>query len=85
MICGKLWGENASMLINDITILRSCRVYPSLPVYPLHWDQHIQYCANMISSGLYALNSAKHILNSCHLRMLYHTMINPYLLYGNIL
>ena len=51
----------------------------------LCWDQHIQYCAKKISSGLYALNSAKHILNSCHLRMLYHTMVNPYLLYGNIL
>ena len=50
----------------------------------LCWDQHIQYCATTISSGLYSLNSAKHILNSCHLRMLYHTMINPYLLYGNI-
>ena len=27
-----------SMLINDVTILRSCRVYLSLPVYPLHKD-----------------------------------------------
>ena len=26
----------------------------------LCWDQHIQYCANKISSGLYALISAKH-------------------------
>ena len=51
----------------------------------LCWDQHIQYCAKKISSGLYALNSAKNILNSCHLRMLCHTMVNPYLLYGNIL
>ena len=31
------------------------------------------------------MNLAKYILNSCHLRMLYHTMVNPYLLYGNIL
>ena len=36
-------------------------------------------------TSAYSLNSAKHILNSCHLRMLYHTMVNPYLLYGNIL
>ena len=26
----------ASMLINDITVLRSYRLCPSLPVYPLH-------------------------------------------------
>ena len=30
----------------------------------LCWDQRIQYCANKISSGQYALNSVKHILNS---------------------
>ena len=56
-----------------------------LPDQHLCWDHHIQYCAKKISSGLYALNSTKHILNSCNLRMMCHTMINPDLLYGIIL
>ena len=35
-----------------------------------------------ISSGLYAINSAKHTLSNENLKILYYSLIHPYLLYG---
>lgn len=49
----------------------------------LCWNVHADYCAKKVSSGLYALNSAKHHLTRDHLRILYFSLIHPYLLYGN--
>ena len=51
----------------------------------LKWHDHIKYCKNKLSSGLYAINSAKHLLSREHLIKLYYTLIDPYLNYGLIL
>ena len=48
----------------------------------LQWNHHISHCANKISSGLYAINSAKHTLSNENLKILYYSLIHPYLLYG---
>jgi hypothetical protein len=51
----------------------------------LNWKDHIKYCKNKLSSGLYAINSSKHILSREHLRSLYYTLIHPHLTYGLLL
>ena len=45
----------------------------------LSWNAHIDYCKNKLSSGLYAINSAKHILSPKHLKSLYYTLIHPHI------
>ena len=49
----------------------------------LSWNAHIDYCKNKLSSGLFAMNSAKHILSPKHLKSLY--LLHPHLTYGLIL
>ena len=51
----------------------------------LSWNAHIDYCKNKLSSGLYAINSAKHILSPKHLKSLYYTLKHPHLTYGLLL
>ncbi len=51
----------------------------------LKWNVHIDYCKKKISSGVYAMNAAKHILSSNHLRILYNSLVQPYLNYGTLL
>ena len=51
----------------------------------LSWNAHIDYCKNKLSSGFYAINSAKHILSPKHLKSLYYTLIHPHLTYGLLL
>ena len=51
----------------------------------LKWDKHIEYCRKKIAGGIYALNSSKRTLSTEHLKMLYNSIIQPYLTYGNIL
>jgi hypothetical protein len=46
---------------------------------------HIAHCKNKISSGLYALNTLKHLLPSRQLKTLYYSLIHPYLNYGILL
>ena len=49
----------------------------------LTWVKHINQCRNKISSGLYALRTVKNILNSNQLKLLYYTLIHPYINYSN--
>ena len=51
----------------------------------LSWHKHIEHCRKKIACGMYALNMAKNYLAQNNLRQLYFTLINPHLLYGNIL
>jgi len=51
----------------------------------LTWKQHISICKKRASSGLYALNAAKHILSVNNMKTLYHSLIHPHLMYGLIL
>lgn len=51
----------------------------------LKWDKHIEHCRKKISSGIYAMNVSKHILSSDNLKILYNSLVLPYLNYGTIL
>ena len=51
----------------------------------LNWRDHTHFVKNKLSSGLYLLNSAKHLLTSKHLKSLYYTLLHPYLTYGIVL
>ena len=51
----------------------------------LSWQDHTHFVKNKLSSGLYLLNSAKHLLTSEHLKSLYNTLLHPYLTYGIVL
>ena len=48
----------------------------------LQWNCHISHCTQKISSGLYAIHSAKHIMSKENINILYHSLIHTYLLYG---
>ena len=54
-------------------------------IYLGTWKSHIHYVKNKVSSGLYALNSSKHTLEKCHLKIIYHSLIGSYLNYGTLL
>ena len=49
----------------------------------LSWKQHIDHCKKKMSSGIYAMNMAKHILSINHLRTLYYTHTYGIRLWGN--
>ncbi len=51
----------------------------------MSWQDHINHCKCKVSSGLYALNSSKHILSSNHMQIMYYSLINSYLEYGILL
>ncbi len=41
----------------------------------LTWNKHIDHCKNKISSGIYAINMAKDILWTNHLKILYYSIM----------
>ena len=51
----------------------------------LKWSTHINHCNSKLSSSLYALRAAKHLLTINHMKTLYYSMIHPYLDYGALL
>lgn len=51
----------------------------------LTWREHIDYCRKKVRSGIYALNMCTQILSMTNMRMLYFSLVHPYLLYGNLL
>ena len=51
----------------------------------LSWADHIEYCRRKVSCGLFALNAVKKCLLTDNLKMLYHSLIHPYLTYGIML
>lgn len=48
----------------------------------LDWNKHIQHCKSKISSGIYAINVTKNVLSPSHAKMLYYSLIFPYLTHG---
>jgi len=48
----------------------------------LKWDKHIETISKKISKSFYAINRAKQSLNKKHLKILYYSLVYPYLLYG---
>ena len=79
--------DNLTLQINDEEINKVTKVkFLGLIIDEnLTWQEHIQYCKNKISSGLYAINSTKHVLGKKHLKTLYFSIINSYLNYGLLL
>ena len=51
----------------------------------LTWKQHISYITRKISKTSGILCKARHYVSSKTSRMLYYTLIYPYILYGNII
>ena len=51
----------------------------------LDWSAHIDHVAKKISSGSYAIRSAKHILSTQNLRSLYFCLVHSHLAYGNMI
>ena len=51
----------------------------------LKWHAHIQLIQNKISKTVGILNKIKHVLSTSHLRLLYQSLIEPYLNYGCII
>lgn len=51
----------------------------------LKWTKHLKHIKSKLSSSLFAIRSAKHILNSKQLKTIYSAMFHPYLEYGAIL
>ena len=51
----------------------------------LDWAAHISHLARKISSGLYAIKSAKNFLSIQNLKMIYQSLVHSHLLYGAIL
>ena len=50
----------------------------------LEWSAHIDHVAKKISSGCYAIRSAKHLLSAENLRALYFSLVHSHLSYGNM-
>ena len=78
---------NHTLKIGDETIkqVNTAKFFGIIIDDKLSWNAHIYYCKNKLSSGLYAINSAKHILSPKHLKSLYYTLIHPHLTYGLLL
>ena len=79
--------KNGNILIGD-EIIQSVECFKFLGILideKLSWHKHIEHCRKQIACGVYALNMAKNYLAQSNLRQLYYTLINPHLLYGNIL
>ena len=46
------------------------------------WENHIGYCKSKIASGIYAINTSRHILSERNLKTLYYSLVHAHLLYG---
>ena len=51
----------------------------------LSWREHVHSCKNKIASGIYAINSTKHILTRPHRIKLYNSLVKSHLNYGILL
>ena len=84
----RILKQNTNNLQIDNTILTRANTVKFLGILideDLTWNAHIEHCRTKICSGIYALNSSKHCLSSSNLKMLYYSLIHPYLTYGILL
>ena len=51
----------------------------------LTWEYHVDHCRKKMLQGTFAINSSKHILNEKHLKILYYSLVYPYIHYGIML
>ena len=45
----------------------------------LTWQHQIDHCKKKASGGVYAINMCKHILSEKTLKMLYYSLVHPYI------
>ena len=76
---------NLSLANETINKVNSTKFLGMMIDDKLNWEVHLNYTKNKMSSGLYALNKSKHVLDQNHLRILYFSLIHPYLNYGSVL
>ena len=48
-------------------------------------EYHVDHCRKKMLQGTFAINSSKHILNEKHLKILYYSLVYPYIHYGIML
>jgi hypothetical protein len=72
--------ENLSLKINNeiINQVHKVKFLGMIIDENLTWQEHINYYSNKMSSGLYALNSSKHLLTKEHLKTSI-LQLNPFL------
>src|SRR6218665_525796 len=68
----------------DIELVSSTKFLGMYIDEHLTWDVHINIIANKIAKNLGVLRRIAYLLPSKILVNLYYTLINPYLIYGNI-
>ncbi len=80
--------SNTRKLYVDGEILERVQSTKFLGVFiddKLEWNHHIDHVKKKMASGIYAMNSSKHILSYSNLKTLYFSLVHPYLLYGILL
>ena len=78
-----IWQQDVSISINGENISRVfvTKFLGVLIQANLKWNEHISLLANKLSKTIGVLNKVKYILNTTHLKLLYHSLIEPYLNY----
>jgi hypothetical protein len=51
----------------------------------LEWPDQIEHIRKKMASGVYALNATKNFLSKANLKLIYYSLIHPYLTYGILL
>lgn len=88
MIFSQNRTNHNNKLIIDNTELQQVDELKFLGIYmdsSLTWAKHINYVANKLTSGLYALNILKNNIPSNSLTMIYRSLIHCHLIYGCLL
>ncbi len=78
---------NMTLTINELHIDRVSKVkFLGMIIDDcMNWNDHIQHVKCKISGGIYAINTAKHILPLSHLKTVYYSLVNAYIIYGLLL
>ena len=82
---GKYIVANNDLFIDNEKLERVKTTVGCIIDQHLSWEYHVEHSRKMLSKGLYAINMSKHILSQDHLKIIYYSLIHPYLLYGIVL
>ena len=91
LFCSKLVEENLPLKLPDLQIgdkkLIRSRYTKFLGVLideNLTWNKQIQTLENKVSSQIGIISRARKFLNNDAMKLLYHSFVNPYMNYGNV-
>jgi hypothetical protein len=87
ILFGNKTMPNIDILINNqnITRVNETKFLGVIIQHNLKWHAHIQLIQNKISKTIGIMNKIKNILSTPHLRLLYQSLIEPYLSYSCII